>query len=263
MGDCVDSSRGRIGMTLCCLATVRTLRWACLALVALTCGCLSAPRRSESNTLPLDRSIHPGEVYTLACPDVVEVVFSNRIEYGHRARIGPDGSIELASLGSLRIEGSTIEEAALLIAERGKIPAHQVLVQVVEYNSRQMFLNGAVNGEARIVDYRGPETVVDLLKRAGGLSTDAAPDEVYVVRAQLGEGIPAEVLTVDLDAIQRKNDQRTNVRVQPLDSIYVGEKARSRIGRAIPVIFKPAFESIAEIWPWRKSPPKDEPKPAK
>src|SRR5438876_110594 len=83
-----------------------------------------------------------------------------------------------------------------------------------------------------------PETVVDLLKRTGGLSPSAAPEEIYIVRAQLGEGIPAEVLTVDLDAIVRKNDQRTNVRVQPLDEIYVGEQPRSRIERAVPTFLK-------------------------
>jgi protein involved in polysaccharide export with SLBB domain len=110
-----------------------------------------------------------------------------------------------------------------------------------------------VQGEPRVVDYRGPETVVELLRRIGGLSPDASPSEVHVVRAQVSDGIPAEVLHVDLVAILERKDERTNIRVQPLDEIYVGEMIRSRIGRAIPPLLKPLYTSITSLLPERKA----------
>jgi protein involved in polysaccharide export with SLBB domain len=242
---------------------VRRLRAAVLAAAVLCSGCLSAHKKHDGPPAPPDKLIVPSEVYTLACPDVIEVIFTDRPDLGQIVRVNPDGCVRLVHVGPVPVEGLTVADAAAQIAERVELPPHKVLVQVVEYGSRQVFLFGQVHGGTRIVDYHGPETVVDLLRRTGGLSPDAAPEEIYVVRALLGEGIPAEVLTVDLDAILRKNDQRTNIRVQPLDEIYVGEKPRSRIERAVPTFLKPLYESVVELIPRRDRASAEEPKPAK
>jgi protein involved in polysaccharide export with SLBB domain len=233
------------------LPAVRFLPWAALAIFLSSSGCFFTHKRATPPPPPPDRPILPNEIYTLACPDVIEVVFADRPQLGPLARIGPDGCVDLGRLGSLRVEGDTVDQAAERIAERARVSPNSVLVQVAEYNSRQVFLYGPVKGEPRMVDYRGPETVIDLLKRTGGLTTDASPDEIYILRAQLSEGIPAEVLTVDLEAIA-KNDLRTDIHVQPLDAIYVREKQRSLIGRAVPALFKPFYESIADLIPARK-----------
>jgi len=251
-------------MTTGRLLPVCRLRAATLAATVLFAGCLSAHKKHDGPPTPPDKLIVPAEVYTLACPDVIEVVFTDRPDLGQIVRINPDGCVRLVHIGPIAVEGLTVADAAAHIAERVELPPHKVLVQVVDYGSRQVFLFGQVNGGTRIVDYCGPETVVDLLRRTGGLSPNAALEEIYIVRAQLGEGIPAEVLTVDLDAILRKNDQRTNVRVQPLDEIYVGEKPRSRIERALPTFLKPLYQSIVELIPGRDPrPAAEEPKPAK
>jgi protein involved in polysaccharide export with SLBB domain len=222
-------------------------------LVSLTCnsGCFFSHQRPTLPPPPPDHPINPDDVYTLACPDVIEVVFVNQQQLGPLVRMGPDGCIDLGRLGRLRVEGDTADQTAERIAELAHVPPSRVLVRVAEYNSRQVFLYGPVTGEPRAVDFRGPETVIDLLKRTGGLTSDASTDEIYVLRAQLGEAIPTEVLTVDLEAIAR-NDQRTNIHVQPLDSIYVREKQRSLVARTVPALIKPIYESIADLIPPRK-----------
>ena len=83
--------------------------------------------------------------------------------------------------------------------------------------------------------YIGPETVVDLLQRVGGLSPDAAPAEVQVVRGNVAEGETPEIFHVDLQAIVVKQDQASNVRLQPSDQIYVGQSRRSSFARAPPL----------------------------
>lgn len=226
--------------------------------VLLLSGCFSTGKRQPLSPTPPDKPIIATEVYTLACPDAIEVIFTEHPERGRFARIGPDGCVHLGPLGAIRVEGDTPAEAAARIAERAERSPRQVLVQVAEFNSRQIFLFGEVRGEPRIVDYRGPETVLELLRRCGGLSPDAAPNQVFVVRAQLGEGIPAEVLTVDLDAIQRKDNHRTNVRIQPLDEVYVGETTRSRVSKALPGFMRPIYESLVGIIPTRETKPESE-----
>ncbi len=217
----------------------------------LSAGCLSVHKKRNELPLPPEIPINPAQMYTLACPDVIEIVFLDAPELSQSVKLRSDGCVTLGNLAPIPIEGLTVPEAARAIAEQVQISPRRLRVHVAEYNSRQVLLYGQVHGEPRVIDYRGPETVVELLTRAGGLSGDAAPGEVHVVRAHLGEGIPAEVLHVNLAAIREKNDERANIRIQPLDEVYVGEAARSRIGKAVPDLLKPLYDGIVGLIPAR------------
>ena len=98
--------------------------------------------------------------------------------------------------------------------------------------------------EQRSVPYQGPETAVDLLKRVGGVTAGAAPDEVYVVRSRIAEGKQPEVFHVKLRDILTKHDESTNIRLQPQDQIYVGETNRSALSRYMPPWLKPMFDAV-------------------
>jgi protein involved in polysaccharide export with SLBB domain len=215
--------------------------------VALLSGCFCSGKRDDLPPPPPDQPINAAAVYSLGCPDLIEVTFVDWPDVSHAARIGADGCIPVGTLGRIRVEGGTAAEAAAAIAQRAQIPARKVRVRVVEYNSRHVLVYSAANGEPRLVDYRGPETVIELLERISGLGMDGAAGEIHVVRAQLGEGIPAEVLPVDLEAILEKHDTRANIRVQPLDSIYIGELPRSWIGRSLPAILRPAYDLAVDL----------------
>jgi len=233
----------------------RALPGAAVLALFLLAGCLSSSKHDDLPAPPPDVSIDAAAVYTIGCPDVIAIAFLDWPEVSHSARVGADGCINVGNLGKIRIEGLTAAEAAAAIAERAELSARRLRVAVIEFNSRQVLVYGAIRGEPRVVDYHGPETVVELLERIGGLAPDAAPSEIHVVRAQVGEGVPAEVLPVDLEAILEKRDERTNVRVRPLDAIYVGELPRTRIGRAVPAIIKPFYDLIVESLPARPAGP--------
>jgi protein involved in polysaccharide export with SLBB domain len=233
---------------------VRLPRWAALVAILMLSGCLSAPKQSDSFSVFASAPLNPAEVYTLACPDVVEVVFNGRSDNGETVRIDPDGRVRLRNLSPVHVEGDTPADAAADIAEAAHLRPEAVHVEVAEFNSRQLCLFGQVNGGPRVVEYHGPEKVVDVLSRTGGLAPSAASNEIYIVRAQMTEGMPAEVLTVDLQAIYR-GDSRTNFCVQPLDEIYVGEMPRARIGKAIPTLLKPLYDSFLQMLPYYNSRP--------
>jgi protein involved in polysaccharide export with SLBB domain len=182
--------------------------------------------------------------YHIGCPDVLEVTVEGRPEYSGRCAVGPDGRVELGPLGGVRVEGRPAEEAARLVAAEARLPAGRVQVRVAEYNSQQVYLFGAVTGLQRAVPYQGPETVLDLLQRVGGITPGAAPGEVHVVRPHVAEGRPPEVFHVDLQAILLKHDQRTNLRVQPFDQIYVGETRQSALAKCVPPCLRPVYEAV-------------------
>ena len=97
-----------------------------------------------------------------------------------------------------------------------------------------MFLCGPVAGHERAVPYEGPETVVAFLKRVGGLTRDAEPREVHVVRANVASGRRPEVFDVDLPAILTRGDEQTDIALQPYDQVYIGETARSNWAKCLP-----------------------------
>jgi hypothetical protein len=91
------------------------------------------------------------------------------------------------------------------------------------------------------VAYQGPETVLDLLQRVGGLGSGAAGD-VQIVRAHVADGGAPEVFQVDLEAILRKKDQETNVRLEPFDQVYIGQSHRCLLSSCLPPWMRPLFE---------------------
>lgn len=197
-------------------------------------GCAKDRGVIEQRLMATQRSPEVGDHYRVGCPDALEVNLVDHPELDRRYVVAADGRIELGDYGKLRVEGRTLAQVADLIAtETGSTPG-KVRVRINEFHGQHLLLFGEIIGHQRSVPYEGQETVLDLLKRVGGITADAAPTDVYVVRAHLGESQRPEVIHVDLEAIVMKDDQRTNIRLLPYDQIYVGETRRAQIEKAIP-----------------------------
>jgi protein involved in polysaccharide export with SLBB domain len=217
-------------------------------LIVMQAGCTlpfaQLDRALLAHPKTVERMQNTATVYTVAFPDVLAVQISGRPELSGRRRIGADGRINLGACGRLRVEGLPLEEIVPLLAQATEIPPSKIRVQILDYNSRHIYLSGQVKGLQRAVAYRGPETVLDLLQRAGGVTAGAAPREVYVVRAHIGENRQPEVFHVDLRAIVMKRDARTNIYVRPYDEVFVGETLHSSFERCIPPWMRPLYESF-------------------
>jgi protein involved in polysaccharide export with SLBB domain len=188
------------------------------------------------------------ERYRVQCPDVLEVVTDFRPDFpAGRRVVGPDGCIELGPVGRLRVEGLCAAQIATRVAAAAAIPAAAVQVRIVEYKSQQVYVFGQVTGMQRAVPYQGPETVRDFLQRAGGLAPGAEPNEVHVIRANVADGKRPEVFTVDLKAIVMKHDERTNLRLEPFDQVFIGETRQSSYEKAVPPILRPLYEALVNL----------------
>jgi polysaccharide export outer membrane protein len=226
-------------------------RWLVL-LALLLSGCLQPKRKDDWLLSPPPPSLNPAQFYLLACPDAVDVIFVEHPDLGRRVRVNSEGNIDLGVLGKIRVEGETPAEArANVNFQRAGVSAQEVHVHVAEYNSRKVFLFGQVKGQARAVPYLGPETIVEFLRRTCALTKDSAWNEIHLVRAHLVEGMPPEVIPIDLEAILEHCDERTNIRLQPLDEIYVGEKVSSYVRRHVPTFLMPVYETMLGLVPDR------------
>jgi hypothetical protein len=93
-----------------------------------------------------------------------------------------------------------------------------------------------------------------MLQRVGGITSGAAPTNIQVVRAHVADGKPPDVFQVDLEAILEKNDQETNVKLQPFDQVYVGQSRTSCIKKCLPPWMRPLYGRVFGL-----SRPDDEP----
>jgi polysaccharide export outer membrane protein len=189
-----------------------------------------------------------GRAYPVACPDLLLVELRDRPAWGGAYPVEPDGRVTLGPAGRVRVEGLTVGQAARQIAEAVGHEPDGVRVEVLEYNSRRLFLFGG-GGAQRAVDYRGPETVVALLRRADALKPAAKLSEVHVVRGHVADGRPPEVFPVDLEAIAFGGDPSSNLVLEPFDQVYVGETRRASLCRMVPAWMRPAYQAACGLAP--------------
>jgi protein involved in polysaccharide export with SLBB domain len=226
----------------------RAARGALALALCLLAGCaLGRPHLDEALLADAGRAGRNQGVadhYLVGCPDVLDVTVEGHPEWTRPHTVKADGRIGLAGLGRARVEGLTVLEVSERIAERTGVPAGAVRVRVAEYNSQQVYLVGEVTGLQRAVAYQGPETVLDLLQRTGGITPGAAPGEVHVIRPGVAEGRSPEVFHIDLQAVVLQRDQRTNVRLQPFDQVYVGESRQSCFAKCVPPCLRSLYDSL-------------------
>lgn len=180
--------------------------------------------------------------YRVACPDLLDIQIAQRPDLSGLRQIDADGCIKLAPGLRIRVEGQTTAEIAAELARNGSQPVETIQIQLADYLSRQIYVDGQVVGMPRAVPYQGEETVLDLLQRIGGLTSGAAIDQVQVVRSHVMDGAAPEVLRIDLAGILLRNDPRTNVVLQPFDHVYVGETRRCWLKRCVPPWLRPLYD---------------------
>jgi protein involved in polysaccharide export with SLBB domain len=214
----------------------------------LLAGCAgTGPRLDEALLADHNPAAHGGDLdkfYQVHCPDVLEIHVSGEWDWNGRRAVGPDGRIDLAPKGPVRVDGLTTREIVYVLAGHFNVRPAQMQVRVADYNSQKVYLCGEVVGLQRALAYQGPETVVDLLQRSGGITPGAAPREVFVVRSHVADGKPPEVFHVDLPAIVVKQDQSSNLRLQPFDQVYIGQSRQSVLCNCLPPWSRPLYEKL-------------------
>jgi protein involved in polysaccharide export with SLBB domain len=209
-----------LGMLLCCA------------------GCaLSEAQRVRSELLTA-RSIGsasedpPGE-YQLGCGDVVLVRFAQQPAWNGAYRILPHGCAVLPEIGAVQLAGLTTGQAAEHLHTLAGPKAGPVSVEVLTFDSQVVYVVGEVQGGSRALPYKGPETVVELLQRAGGLTENADPTSIRIYR-RFPRSNEEEMLQVNLHTILLQKDWRHNYYIQPFDRVVVPRNQWARFCDCLP-----------------------------
>ncbi len=136
-----------------------------------------------------------------------------------------DGSIDLGKYGRLRVAGQTVEGVEGLIDSRIEAETgtkEHVNVRLLEANASQIYVLGQV-GAPGTYPLLGREHVLEAILEAGGLTSEASPCDIILVRPTLNTKCRV-VLPVCYRQITQLGDASTNYQLQPGDRIVVGTR---------------------------------------
>jgi polysaccharide export outer membrane protein len=141
--------------------------------------------------------------------------------------VGPDGTINLGTYGSVFVTGLTLNEAKDAIEKHLSeyLDAPLVSVDVFAYNSKVYYVvtEGAGYGDnvARF-PVTGNETVLDAISQISGISRLSSKD-IWIARpAPSGVGCD-QILPVDIDAVMKGGSTATNYQLMPGDRVFIAQ----------------------------------------
>jgi protein involved in polysaccharide export with SLBB domain len=173
------------------------------------------------------------EVYRLGPGDVLDLRVYREEDLDSKAVVSPEGTVQLQLLGTVKVAGLTIAQAAQTIQDLYGadylVNPHLVLDLVAtnkleateEARLRKHFIVlGQVNKPGTF-DLREDETInlIQAIAVAGGYTRLGAPSKITVTR--LEEGRP-KVIKLNADSMLK--DKNKPFEIQPDDIITVGEK---------------------------------------
>lgn len=225
----------------------RALCSATLALCLFSACATGRPLHQRQGQPETSARVAAAGPYTVHAPDALTLEIDSHPELSGTRTVGPDGRLDLGPYGRLRVEGRTSNEITRQVAAVLGEPPDRVRLRVGSYRSRQIYLYGQVNGSQRCVPFEGPETVVHLLQRCGGLTAGAAARDIYVIRPRVADARPPQVFRVNVRDIVTGRDDKTNLVLQPFDEVYVGETRQFSMEKCVPPCMRPLFDAVCEL----------------
>ncbi len=183
-------------------------------LLAWGCGGRSHPSRANLPPPSARTVVGAGDVFTL------EIVGEKDLPVTFQ--VASNGTVDLPYVKTLKVAGLEPQEIARLVRERlmeGKILIDPtVIVQVKEYNSRSVTLDGQVAKPGKFPLTQGL-TLMQAISMAGGLTSIANSGAVRLTRSKEGKTI---TVVLSVDAIN--DGDAKDILLQAGDRIFIGER---------------------------------------
>lgn len=161
--------------------------------------------------------------YRLGPGDVIHIEVWQEPDASGDFKVSPGGTIHHYLVGEIGVADQTLTNVARVIRGalmQGYLRDPRVSVDVVEYQSKKIFIHGEVMRPG-VYALRGPTDLLKLLLDAGG-PTRAAGNECTVLRVEQGAtGQAVNSSSVNLDALLARGDLTQNIQVNAGDVIFV------------------------------------------
>jgi polysaccharide export outer membrane protein len=160
----------------------------------------------------------PNEFYTIGPGDELDISVWKEPSLSGKVAVRPDGFVTLPLVNEMQVVGLTTAQLREALEKRYQeyVTSPTVMVRVEKIASNEIFLVGEVNSPGAY-PLNGNDTILQLLTRAGGLTTFADRDSIRIVRRS-GEKVTE--YTVDYNAIL-KGDLKQDILLRPGDRVIV------------------------------------------
>jgi polysaccharide biosynthesis/export protein len=164
----------------------------------------------------------PDTEYKLGPGDAITVTIWNHPELSGHHVVGPDGSIQIPMLGSVKVAGVTANQAAQMLTQllSADYVAPVTSVQINSYTNNQVTVMGDVANPG-VIHFDNQPTLLEALAKAG--SAKDATGQIPATRCAIFRGSD-HALWLDLRPLFRGKDQAFNLPLHRNDVIYVPYK---------------------------------------
>ena len=168
--------------------------------------------------------------YKIGQKDLLEISVFGLDDLNRTERVSEEGKITLPLLGEIEVNGLTkgeLENKISQLLEEKYLQDPQVSVFIAEYQSKMVSVLGAIQTPGRH-ELLGRQTVMDIIAKAGGLTSEAG-DEIYVMRRRAdGSNSSIKILIDELILngkaelnIPLEADDVINIPIDKVVQIYV------------------------------------------
>jgi protein involved in polysaccharide export with SLBB domain len=194
---------------------------------------VSTPIALAADSDPAPATFGPSGRYRITPSDVLELRFPYVPEFDQTVTVQPDGYISLRRAGDLRVQGRTLPEITLLLAEAYANILREPVINIVlkEFEKPYFIATGEVVRPGKY-ELRGATTLTQGLALAGGHTGAAKHSQVILFRRFLAEWL--EVKQIDVKKMYAARNLSEDPLLRPGDTIFVPKSTLSKIAPFMP-----------------------------
>ena len=170
--------------------------------------------------------------YRLQPSDVLELEYEYTPEYNQTVTVGPDGTVTLRLVGTVKVEGLSLDEATSAIKAKASVPLNhpEVSLTLKEFVKPHFTIYGEVQ-KPGVYDMHGEVTVLQAIAISGGQKETSKQTQVVLLRKVNGD--MAEVKVINTKAMSTAEGVREDFALKPDDMIIV---PKNKLGKIEPYI---------------------------
>ena len=170
--------------------------------------------------------------YRLQPSDVLELEYEYTPEYNQTVTVGPDGTVMLRLVGTVKVEGLSLDEATSAIKAKASVPLNhpELSLTLKEFVKPHFTIYGEVQ-KPGVYDMHGEVTVLQAIAISGGQKETSKQTQVVLLRKVSGD--LAEVKVINTKTMSTANGVREDFALKPDDMIIV---PKNRLGKVEPYV---------------------------
>jgi polysaccharide biosynthesis/export protein len=160
------------------------------------------------------------DVYLLGVNDVMQLNVLQNPDMDRQLTIRQDGTVVLPPVGIIQVSGFSIKEAEQRLKAKLELfdrDIQEVTLTVIEFNSLQIYILGAVNNSG-MYTFSDRPSLWDLIKESGGVTSDALLSEVKVISKK---GATTQTRSLDITNLISGDYSSSPVFLQSGDTVVI------------------------------------------